>query len=315
MAKQESNNVGERRFTLLTRLAAGPATIDQIKEIPAYAQEAQRLTDASLQRNIERDIETLRTSGHNVVNVGADGDYRYYLDDSRNVPVDGIGMDLTLLRHLLGYKASSDPEVFAQSGVTKLLGTGSLTDEASPYSLHVPTGEAVTEIAPAIQLGKRITFTYESASAGKLGRYVVEPWRIEVHFGAFYVRGYQVSKNSDAGDCGMRVFKLDRMSGKIQVLDDDATHPVLETESSHLHPVTARVFVADRRLPLAMKGTVVEERDGGVVVEIDSITRVDLFDDLIFHGRQATLLGPDDVAEEFAHRIDHLASLGGHDGR
>lgn len=312
MAKKDSVSVHERRFTLLTRLVEGPATIDDIKRIPVYTDFG---TESALMRTIERDIETLRASGHNVVNRGAEDDYRYRLDTSGNISVDGTGIDLTLLHHLLANKGASQAEVFAQSGVTKLLSTGSVTGQSSPYSLHIPSGESVTVMASAIQLKKRVVFTYESASTTEPATYMLEPRRLEVHYGSFYIRGYQIEKNGDKTVQGIRVFKLDRIHGEVEITDDDSTHDVSETESEYLAPVTVRVAVDDERLPLAMKGEILgRDAAGEITVEISGITRADLYDDLVFHAGHARIVSPNEVARDFQRHLNHLAAIGGDDG-
>lgn len=306
MTHKDGRGVSERRFTLLTRLALGAVTLDDMKSIPAYAELADGdISAESVQRLIERDIETLRDSGYTVL-VSNDGyGPTYRLDDSSNIRIDGTGIDLSLLHHLLRRKARSESLAFAQSGVTKLLSTGSADGSPSPYSLHIPDGASVTDIASAVQLGKRVAFTYESASSAGPADYVVEPLQIVVHFGSFYVRAWQVSKDGDHDAAGPRIFKLTRVTGSVTILDDDATHSLTSDASDHLRPVTVELEVDDDRLPLAMKG---RHRSGHV--ELVDVMRTDLYDDLIFHGPHARIVSPPEVAEDFANRLAHLAKLG-----
>ncbi|MFY9262967.1 MAG: WYL domain-containing protein [Actinomycetaceae bacterium] len=305
MGSTEKYSADERRFALLTALSLRPHTAEQIFALPAFNREG--ISEAAAEKELVRDIEVLRSSGHRITNTGAP-DYQYVLDNSGNIPVDGTGMDLSLVRYLLKYRSADGLGAFAQQGVTKLLSSGEYSDDISPYTLHVPTGEAVTDIAPAIQLGKRIQFDYSSASTSKPARYLVEPWQIQVHFGAFYLLGHLVARNGDPTENGTRTFKLDRVCSPVTVLDEDCVHPVTDAQIE-LAPVNARVFLTDPTLPLAQRGRVLAQRDGGVEIELIGMERTDLFDDLIFHGTAAQLLGPDELREEYVSRLRHLVHL------
>lgn len=307
MENTGTRSAGERRFTLLTKLAYGAVTMSQIRKIPAYSADKNWET---LTRTIERDIEILRKSGY-AIHVEQRGDeYIYRLDDSSNIQVDATGLDVTLLRYLLGSKQVAGPAVFAQSGVTKLLSSADLSETSNYYAVSVPRGDLAVDIAPAIQLGRRIEFSYQSTSARQPARYVVEPWRLEVHFNAFYLRAFLVRKDTDRKKQGVRLFKVDRIVGKITILDEVVSAPIIPDESSKLVPVDAVIELQSAELPLARKGTKIEPRADHCVVTVEGIEVGDLYEDLIFHGESAQLIGPPSLVEDYETRLAHLQKLG-----
>lgn len=314
-----SRSAKERRFALLTKLATDGATFDQIRSLPAYQRAdvdepadsaAQEAAYAAQTRMIERDIESLRASGNTIV-VTATGDKEQYrLDTSTNIEIDGSDVDMTVLRQILNSKSVDGPELFAQSGVQKLLSSGDLTGDVSPYTLSVPRGDQAVAIAPAISLRRQISFSYASTRRTGPVQYVTEPWRLEVHFGAFYLRAHQVSV-AGVPEPGTRMFKVDRIVGKVKVLDTPAMSDMIDDASSELEPVSATVIVSEPDMPLAQRGTIEDRRGDGVVVQLKNVDRAELFDDLMFHGADARLIGPLALVDEFRSRLQHLARLGG----
>lgn len=309
MENTGTRSAGERRFTLLTTLAYGAVTMSEIKRIPAYESDK---NPAALNRTIERDIEILRKSGY-TIHVEQRGDeYLYRLDESSNIELDAAGLDVTLLRFLLGSKQVAGPAVFAQSGITKLLGSADLSESANYYSVSVPQGDVAVDIAPAIQLGRRIEFSYRSTNAQEPARYVVEPWRLEVHFNAFYLRAYLIRKNRDQTTQGVRLFKVDRITSKVTILDETMSAPVFNDDSIELVPVDAVIELQSTELPLARKATRIVQRDRGYEARIEGIEVGDLYDDLIFHGESARLIGPQPLVDDYNKRLAHLGKLGDH---
>ncbi|USR78630.1 helix-turn-helix transcriptional regulator [Arcanobacterium pinnipediorum] len=287
----------ERRFTLLTLLSRQRATIDQIAQLPAYRGHH----GIAQQRLIERDIQILRESG-TVVRV--DKDYRYSVDTSHRIAVDLQDLDLTILRRLLGTKRRNNVEAFAQYAATKALGQGIVTDKMSAYKLKVPYGDSVVDIAQALGQHTQISFTYTKRDENI--NYIVEPWRIEVHFGAFYMVAAVIERDGSpvAGDA--RTFKLSRIVGKVIMLDSPVTIERKDNFDSTLSPVDIEVFVADPAMPLAQRGQIIAHHDGGVIVRFPAADRWDIVDDVLFHADAARIVAPAWLRDDVNQRIDHV---------
>ncbi|MDP9805459.1 proteasome accessory factor B [Trueperella bonasi] len=298
---EDSRPVDQRRFALLVYIRRSKPTMDQIIAMPAY----QGINPDHVRRYAERDLQGLRESGYHI-NVDDNG--RYLLDDSGNIHVDCTGVELGILRSLLGSKAKSSALAYAQQGVTKLLSSGMVTTSATNLTVHTPRGEEVVSIAAAIQLGRRIQFSYRGTRAAAPELYTVEPFRLEVHLGAFYLRGYQIHVEGRSSR-GNRMYKLDRLHGKVKILDSALSHAFDETEETLLSPVTARVWLS-RELPLIWQASDVQRCEDGYVIELRDIDRGQLYSDLMFYGLDAKLIGPKNVCREFENRLRHLAQLG-----
>ncbi|QOQ38841.1 helix-turn-helix transcriptional regulator [Trueperella pecoris] len=300
----ESRTVSERRFALLVLLRHARPTVREILALPAYS----GIAPGNVQRYLERDLLSLRESGYN---IQVDDEYRYILDDSTNIHVDGGDVEMSILRSLLGAKGKTEAFVSAQSAVTKLLSSAEASQPQARLSIHTPRGDAALKIAPAIQLGRRIAFRYQSATRSSPGRYVVDPLRLEVHFDAFYLRGFQIRGGS--GAAGERMYKLDRIAGPVTTLDERITHELDEAVVTTFTPVDA-VVRTRRELPLMMRASDVRQVEGGYELTLVGIDRAHLYEDLMFYGLDAELVGPSDLKADFLARIAHLEHLGGGDG-
>lgn len=243
----------ERRFTLLTLLSRAPASAIEIAQLPAYAGKSGK----ALQRMIERDIQTLRDSGNTIT---VDENYRYRVDESRQIVIDVSGLDVSILRRILGTKRRNNVEAFAQFGAAKVLGSGTISDKITPYRLNVPNGESVIDVARAMSEHRRMRFRYHRSTS--VTQYILEPWQVTVHFGAFYVHGAVVERDGIQVDGQIRTFKLSRIESKVEVLDQACTLPVTDQVDSELAPVDIVLFVSDPQAPLARRGKIIDQRDG-----------------------------------------------------
>lgn len=293
----------ERRFSLLVALRRRQPTARQLLSSPAYRD----LDAAHAQRYLERDLQDLRASGYR---IDVDADNRYILVD-QNILVDGTDVEMSLLRSLLGSRDASVMLASAKSAVTKLLSWGETDTEDFWLAARLPHGDCALTIAPAIQRQCRIVFEYRPTSSQVPTRRVVEPMRLEIHLDAFYLRGYQVSSESGSGS-GMRLFKLDRIAGKVEVLDEPITHDAVDAFLTTFTPVDAVVHTM-RELPLASQAVQVRELDGGYELTLEGVDRAQLYEELFFYGLDARLVGPPDLTADFEGRVAHLARLGGGD--
>ena len=296
-----SRPVDQRSFALLVYIRRSTPTMDQIIAMPAYL----GIDPANVRRYVERDLQDLRETGYLIT---VDESERYVLDDSTNIHVDGTGVEVGILQSLLGSKGKTRPFVVAQQGVTKLLSSGAVTTQAANLTIHTPRGEEGVRIAAAIQLGKRIRFTYRAANSSEPSVYTVEPFRLEVHFDVFYLRGYQIRVEGSSSR-GHRIYKLDRIQGKVTVLDDDVTGSLDDSAMTDLSPITATVRLRCP-LPMLSKATSVTRDADGFEIVLTDIDRSDLYSDLMFYGLDAELIGPEHVVEDFESRVRHLAELG-----
>lgn len=282
----------------------------EILALPAY-RAAQDLVKP--EKLVERDITQLRDSGHNVVTVlNSAGDYEYQLDLSGNMTVAVPKGVATWLVRALASLSKATPDMFAQSGVQKMLSDSEYPEfsgqvAASLFDLRVPSGESVIPVATAIQRRHCIEFDYSPLS-GEQARYQVEPWGIEVRGSAFYLRGWLRAKNGVEAS-GVRTYKLDRVRGKVVELAEQITQTPQRVPSM-LTPVDAQVWMrAD--IPLVERGTVLDTDGDWKLVQLLAVDRSDLFADLVFYGKNIRLAGPVELVAEYRQRLAHIGMLGG----
>lgn len=283
--------------------------MSEILALPAY-RAAQDL--ATPEKIVERDVAQLRESGQNVVVVQiGQGNYEYRLDLSGNVTIEvPPGVSTWLVRALVSLSKTT-PDMFAQSGVQKLLSDSGYRDfseqaAASLFDLRVPSGESVIPIATAIQRRRCIEFSYYPLS-GDQASYQVEPWGIEVRGSAFYLRGWLRAKNG-VPESGVRTYKLDRVRGKVTELEEEITQTPQRVPSL-LTPVDAKVWLrAD--IPLVERGIVLDTDGDWKLVKLLQVDRADLFSDLVFYGKNMRLVGPEELVAEYLKRLAHIKKLG-----
>jgi len=181
-------------------------------------------SDEAFARLLERDKDTLRSLGVPVVTVGADGpgDEVGYRIDTASYELQDLRLDAAQ-QAVLGLAAElwRDKALHAQAtrGLSKIQALGdpepgpsSLSDDlVSALSPRVRTGaESYDVIMSAIASRRRVAFSYRAATTGELRDRTVEPWRVAVRAGFWYLVGFDVDRQAP------RVFHLARVVGPVR---------------------------------------------------------------------------------------------------
>ncbi len=174
----------------------------------------------AFERMFERDKDTLRSLGVPVVTVDAGGhsdDVGYRIDNEAYAlpPVDLTSAEwgvLALAAQLWGDKALRTD---MSRAMTKLRAAGAAQGEDDALAGLAPrvraVGDAYGPLLDAVTERRTVRFRYRAASTGVLATRQVEPWRIAVRGGGWYLVGRDVDRQAP------RVFRLSRIEGRVRV--------------------------------------------------------------------------------------------------
>lgn len=178
--------------------------------------------DSAFEKLFERDKATLRELGF-PLSMSEDtyqDSIRYWLDmQSYDMPpVHLTASQLGVLS--VAAQLWRDGALGAESrrAVTKLRALGDPDVDAhglGALALRVgAAGDAYGPLVDAIDTRTAVTFSYRAASTGHVGRRTVEPWRLAVRRGGWYLLGHD--RDRDAA----RAFRLSRIDGAVTVVGD-----------------------------------------------------------------------------------------------
>ena len=305
--KASRDSAGHRRFSLKQALKNHPMSAKQIiEQVPVYRAELTSQGDAQAYDKFAKDLRALRALGNLITTTqDASGETLYVLDDSMDIEVDTAGCDLTLLFAVLDRKAQTSAGVLTQSGVRKLLVGGETHDTNMPVLTSSPRGTFIPQIAAAIAHRCTLEFSY-AARVGSANDYSVEPWRIELHDGDFYLLASKLDEKTGKR-AGFRRFKVERMTS-VKVRYDQRSAGVPSNLPAPFFEAASGVFSSDapHNHPLIVRS---RETDSGASRVLPPLDRYDVFDDFAFYGVDARLLGPQPLAQEFLDRLRYVESV------
>ena len=159
----------------------------------------------------------------------------------------------------------------------KLRAAGVDVDQDAPAAVEpkVRANEpAFPPLLQAVQAGQAVTFDYRKPPPGGQQQRTVEPWGVVAWRGKWYLVGW------DRERADTRCFRLSRVVGQVKAVGKpgavtvpegtDLMSLIARTQADPLQTAPARIWVAkDRAQGVRRHAKVVEERDGGDVVEID----------------------------------------------
>lgn len=235
MAKTDSSS--ERLLNLVIALlnTSAPMTRSTIRsDVHGYHVNE---TDVAFSRMLERDKDTLRNLGVPIVTVGADGpaDEVGYRIDTASYELRGVRLDAAQTA-VLGLAAGlwRDKTLRTQTSraVSKLRALGAV-DEDRHGEAPAATDDLVSALAPRVRSGaesydvlmgaitgrRRVTFSYRAAATGELLDRTVEPWRVAVRSGRWYLIGFDVDRQAP------RVFHLARVARQVRAVGPEGAFP------------------------------------------------------------------------------------------
>ncbi|WP_124054840.1 WYL domain-containing protein [Arcanobacterium ihumii] len=317
MANHEDNRTGERRITLALYLMRGKASLDDILRLPIYSAAVANKSPKAARELVEKDIRILRDSGYSVEQaLSPMNDYEYWVDQSSNIEVNSHGLDLSVLKGVLGHKGRTNTEQIMQSGMNKLLADAAQSQTSQAYRTNVPTGEFIGNIANALQRSQRLSFTYQSTSKQGVATYVVDPQKLHVYFDAFYFSGWEISVDGKPTGAP-RIFKVDRIVSAPKTIGEQAVHDAVDIpDSEAFQLVRATLLVKEgtavplrNLVSLTLSGDPHIRREGFDRLDVNGVDKHDLFDYLLFYGTDVYLESPDWLREEFLTRLRHINEM------
>ncbi|MFD4637175.1 helix-turn-helix transcriptional regulator [Lentzea sp. NPDC058436] len=256
-------------------------TAERIRAIVPGYHEAP--TDEAFFRMFERDKSELRDlgvpleTGRQSNAEGAEDGYRiarrdYELGDIDLEPDEAAAVALAA-------RLWDSPQLTGavHGALIKLRAAGVDVDQDTPAAVEpkVRANEpAFPPLLQAVQAGQVVSFDYRKPPPGGQKERTVEPWGVVAWRGKWYLVGWDRERDDT------RCFRLSRVVGAVRTVGKPGAFTVPEgtdlmsliarTQADPHQTAPARIWVAkDRAQGVRRHAKVVEERDGGDVVEID----------------------------------------------
>jgi len=189
------------------------------------------LTDAAFDRQFERDKQTLRDLG---VPVETGTDERYFDDEpgyrirrgSFELPsltFDPEEVGVLVCAAQVWQQASTADSTVAALAKVWAGGTEPDTDRLASVRPHISEREPAWQpLWQAVQARRKVRFTYHGTSR------VVQPWRLAWRGGAWYLAGFDETRDAP------RLFKLARLQGDVAAIGRVDAYEVPDTPASDL---------------------------------------------------------------------------------
>lgn len=195
-------------------------TKDDVRASVAGYDEA--ATTEAFERMFERDKDSLRALGVPIVTVDGGGhaqDVGYRIDKDAYAleEVDLTPAELGVLSLAAQFWQDSAVAVDTTRALTKLRSAGEpaeLGEAADVVAGLAPQVRSVSDayetLLDAVVERRAVTFTYRAASTGQVLRRTVQPWRVVVRDGGWYLLGHDQDRRA------ARAFKLTRVEGQVR---------------------------------------------------------------------------------------------------
>ncbi|WP_328703743.1 MULTISPECIES: helix-turn-helix transcriptional regulator [Actinomyces] len=227
----------ERQVNLLLALRHtrdGMSATDIISRVSGYDPDG----GDGARRMFERDKEVLRSIGVPLVVESVAGEPCYRVDEDHYVlpPLRLQAEDVAVLELAASAWRDGTLPQPARRALTKLLAVAPARtgQEVVPdLSIDLAGQDVPTVLLTAIEERRRVSFDYLSARTGTVRHRIVEPYRLRLSEGAWYLdaRDTRVapppaagssgaSGSSGSSDDGRRVFRLARLRGEVSVVSE-----------------------------------------------------------------------------------------------
>nr|WP_300338520.1 WYL domain-containing protein [Actinomyces sp.] len=296
----------------LRQTTTGMTATELVARVEGYDQQAPQ----AARRMFERDKNELRSLGVPVLVVGPDTEPRYLVDESGYAlpPLRLDAEQAAAIELAASAWRDGDLPVAARRALTKLRAVAEGRDEDGPaltgagtladLTLDLAGSEVPAALAAAVEERRVVSFDYASASSGTLARRTVEPYRLRVSEGAWYLEG----RDTQVGQA--RTFRLARVRGQVEVVSaPGAFEP--EAEPPARRPSAVLGLVPGRALALRARSRRQQRQLAGY-----DVVAVDYEDLFAFAGSLAALADAVVVLEPAELRelvIEHLRGAVGAD--
>ncbi|ACZ30803.1 transcriptional regulator protein-like protein [Xylanimonas cellulosilytica DSM 15894] len=288
----------------------------------------------AFERMFERDKDTLRGLGVPVVTVDAGGhsdDVGYRIDNEAyalpaiDLTPAELGV-LALAAQLWGDKTlrtdtSRAMTKLRAAGTPGLGASGAAEDALVGLAPRVrAVGDAYGPLLDAVTERRTVRFRYRTASTGVLADRRVEPWRIAVRGGGWYLVGRDVDREAP------RVFRLSRIEGRVRVgarpgafaipdhVDVDAVLGAAGQERVAVLAVVPERASAVRARAVEVPAHVPPVPEGFDVVAIPFRSVTTLAEELAGYADAVVVLAPPELRADVVRRLQAAAALGASTG-
>lgn len=291
----------------------------------------------AFERMFERDKDALRGLGVPIVTVEPGGHtedigYRIDKDSYALAEVDLTPAELGVLSLAARFWQDAAVAVDTTRALTKLRSAGEMdpgatgegTDAVAGLAPRVRTVAAAYEpLLDAILARRVVVFTYRAASTGEVRRRTVEPWKVAVRDGGWYLLGHDRDRGA------ARSFRLTRIEGQVRATGERGAFTVpADVDVDRLiggaAPAPERLALLalrpERASALRARGSAVDglgagqERLAQVVADRELVavpfTSVHaMADEVAGYGEAALVLEPEELRSEVVARLRAAAAL------
>ena len=165
----------------------------------------------------------------------------------------------------------------------------------------------------------RVTLTYHSGGHGEAATYRVDPYTMIYYKGGLYLLGYAHNRRAlrtfaveriDRVEVGKERFEMpadfkpeEQLQGAFGIVDEEAMQVRVRFSPVVAHTVRERLWHPSQ--------TVVEERDGSVLLSFTAGGKMEILSWLLSYGRHAELLAPPELRDEVRLIVTEMARLYG----
>lgn len=309
----------ERLLDLVIALTHTPwrMTKAQIRSsVNGYAQAA---TDATFERMFSRDKDTLRELGIPLVTVHRDGHvddigYRIDREGYEMPPLELSPEQLGVLSVAAQVWQDATLDSRARRALVKLRAVASPDDPPSQPPddaplLRLPEPEQhLEELLVAATARGVVRFRYRAAHSGRTERREVEPWRLLVREGAWYLQAWDRTRAAE------RVFRLSRVAGGVErVPDADAGAERQEVGPPPARPTVGEAVLRvrpDRAGALRLRARSVTPGPDGDTLVLDASDLDEIAGLVAGYTDAVVVLAPSQLREAVVARLRAVASLG-----
>jgi proteasome accessory factor B len=180
-------------------------------------------------------------------------------------------------------------------------------------------GDSYAPLLAAVTDRRRVAFRYRAASTGIVSQRHIEPWRIVVRGGGWYVVGHDIDRGT------ARVFRLSRIEGRIravgppgqfeipEVVDVDAAMGTVGVQRPAILAVVPERASALRARAVAVPANLTAHSAGGardaIAVPFASVTT--FAEEVAGYGAAVVVLDPPELRAEVIRRLEAAAALDG----
>ncbi|MEI6404401.1 MAG: WYL domain-containing protein [Actinomycetes bacterium] len=218
------------------------------RKVPLYSQD----NDVNFQRMFERDKSDLREMNipleTRAISSGFDDEKGYFLDRRQWLLPE---LNLSAHERMLITLAASvwqDQELQAQARTALHNVGGSIYDQPHVNSYLAGQQTNLLDLIDAIANSKQVSFEYDSFNSKTLEQRVVDPWRLFMTAGAWYLVCFDLNREKEL------VFRLSRIVGSVSTTGEPRENPAPEDldvkaivagwQDSAVEPQTATLRVA-----------------------------------------------------------------------